>query len=320
MRTRVLLLLFVALLLFAACAFSMGPDAFQADPEPVASNLDIEQDDSPPPESELADVIERVLPSVVNVKVRGIRATDFGTENVQGQGSGVVIDAEQGIIVTNFHVVQDATRVDVVFNDGDRVQGTVVGTSAEDESTADTDLAVIKVEKDDLTAIKIGKSDSLRLGDDVIALGFPLGLGGPTVTSGILSGDARTIEVPDDDAPDGTKDLVGLLQTDAAINPGNSGGPLIDAAGRLVGINTAAASAGSAENIGFAISIDSALPVIRQIISEPPESRAWMGVIIATMDPSIAGELGLDPELEGAVITDILPDGPAESAGLAPGD
>jgi S1-C subfamily serine protease len=307
--------LFAALFVLGACAFSMGQDAFSEEPEPVASSLDLDQDEAPPPASELADVIERVLPAVVNVKVRGIRATEFGTENVQGQGSGVVIDADQGIIVTNFHVVADATSVDVVFNDGDRVEGTVIGTEGET-----SDLAVIKVEKDDLTEIKIGKSSSLRLGDDVIALGFPLGLGGATVTSGILSGDARTIEVPDDSQQDGTKELEGLLQTDAAINPGNSGGALIDAAGRLIGINTAAASAGSAENIGFAISIDSALPVIREIIEEPPQSRAWLGVIIATLDPTIAGELGIDPELEGAVITDIIPDGPAEEAGLAPGD
>jgi S1-C subfamily serine protease len=262
-------------------------------------------------------VIERVLPSIVNVKVRGIRNTDFGIENIQGQGSGVIIDSD-GIIVTNFHVVQDATRVDVVFDDGERVEGTVIGTNggSPDDSS---DLAVIKVPEDDLPAIKIGKSDSLRLGDDVIALGFPLGLGGPTVTSGILSGEARTISVPDD-SEDGEKELKGLLQTDAAINPGNSGGPLIDSAGRLIGINTAAASAGAAENIGFALAIDDALPLIRRIIEEPPESRSWMGVIIATVDEEIAAELGLDPGLEGAVITDLVPGGPAEEAGLAPGD
>src|SRR5215210_8564578 len=184
----------------------------------------------------IADAVERVLPSVVNV-----RTLTFG--GGKGEGSGVVLD-RGGIIITNNHVIEGTTKVTVAFNDGKHVRplpGTVIGTAAE------RDLAVIRVRATDLVPLALGRSSSLRLGDPVIALGYPLGFGGPTVTQGIVSGLDRTVEA------DGPR-LEGLLQTDAAINPGNSGGALVDRAGRLVGINTA--KAGSADNIGFAIAID----------------------------------------------------------------
>jgi S1-C subfamily serine protease len=192
-----------------------------------------------------AAVAQRVLPGVVYVRVEGFGGT--------GAGSGVVIDRE-GTILTNNHVVAGASEVTVVFNDGrhdEPLRGEVVGTAPE------RDLAVVRVDAGDLTPVELGRSGDLRLGDPVLALGFPLGLG-PTVTQGIVSGLERTIE------PSGGPRLEGLLQTDAAINPGNSGGALVDANGRLVGINTA--GAGFAENIGFAIAIDQARPVVEEIL------------------------------------------------------
>ena len=297
------------MLAFSACvSFDTNTGG---DIEPFATAT-FDQDESAPPRSKTADVIEEVLPSLVNVRVSGFSSDPFGGGGqTRGQGSGAVIDSD-GIIITNFHVVEDAVRVQIFFTDDhEPVDGRVVGTDP------NRDLAVVKVPTTGLTPIRIGSSDSLRLGDDVIALGFPLGLGGPTVTKGIVSGKNRNLQIARGEAQ---VDFEGLLQTDAAINPGNSGGPLVDSAGRLVGINTAAASAGAAENVGFAIAIDSALPVIEEILSEPAEERAWFGVLISDLDPTIAAEIGVDPDLEGALITDIVPDGPAEAAGLETGD
>ena len=306
---KTLLLSLVALVMTSCVSFTPRSEEGAAAVLPDAT---FDQDDSPPPRSRTADVVEQVLPSLVNVKVSGFSQSALGGRT-QGQGSGAVID-ESGVIVTNFHVVQGAVRVRIFFQDGhDPVDGRVIGTQEH------RDLAVIKVPTTGLTPIDIGSSDSLRLGDDVIALGFPLGLGGPTVTKGIVSGKNRTLEVPRSTDEEPLR-FEGLLQTDAAINPGNSGGPLVDTAGRLVGINTAAAGAAAAENVGFAIAIDSALPVIEEILSEPAEERAWLGVLVSEVDPMIAGELGLPTDVQGALITDIVDDAPAADAGMKAGD
>ncbi len=241
-------------------------------------------------------MVQRVLPSVVNVRTQG------------GEGSGVVID-RRGILVTNNHVVQGATNVTVLFPEsGRRLKGTVVGTAVEN------DLAVVKVADNDLQPIEIGASSELLPGDPVVAVGFPLGLG-LTVTQGIVSATTRTIQVPN--AQGSPQSFEGLLQTDAAINPGNSGGALVDLNGRLVGINSAAAQAGAAENIGFAIAIDRVLPTINQILSG---QRPWMGVYLQTVDPSLAAQLGLPPDTEGAAIAEVVRDGPAADAGLEAGE
>ena len=305
---KLFLLSLVALLMTSCISFSARTDEEAVPATPV----DLEQNVAPPPRSKTADVVERVLPSLVNVKVSGFSQSALGTNRTEGQGSGAIIDAG-GVIVTNYHVVQDAVRVRILFQDGhDPVDGRVIGTEPRN------DLAVIKVPTTGLTPIEIGRSDSLRLGDDVIALGFPLGLGGPTVTKGIVSGKNRQLDIPREEGED--VNFQGLLQTDAAINPGNSGGPLIDTAGRLVGINTAAAGAASAENVGFAIAIDSALPVIEEILSKPVEDRAWLGVLALAVEPTVAAELGLPTDLEGALITEIVRGAPADEAGLETGD
>ena len=183
--------------------------------------------DARPPDDSTPDVVARVLPSVVNVKT-------VGFDGEQGEASGVVID-RRGVIVTNDHVVRGARTLTVSFNDGRHtkpVRATVIGTAPE------RDLAIIRVPLSDLVPLPLGRSSTLRLGDSVLAIGFPLDLGGgPTVTQGIVSGLDRT-RARRRTAPS----LQGLLQTDAAINPGNSGGALVDATGKLIGINTIAAT------------------------------------------------------------------------------
>jgi S1-C subfamily serine protease len=217
----------------------------------------------------------------------------------------VVIDP-QGVIVTNFHVVQGALEVEVKITDGKTFVGEVIGGDQE------RDIAVIQVDADDLVAIQLGESSLLRLGDEVIAIGFPLGLGGPTVTRGIVSAIDRTIE------PEGGLRLEHILQTDAAINPGNSGGAMIDLNGHLVGINTAAAQAGSAENVGFAIPIDEALAVIETILDAPPTSRSWLGVALDDFPDAMAEDRDIEPG--GALVTGVFPDSPAERSEIETGD
>ncbi len=302
----------VLALVLAACSLQLRPSD-EAESSSGSSQIPrstrIDQSTEEPPHSNLSEVIESTLPSVVNVRVR---TPDGGG----GEGSGVIIDPS-GIILTNAHVVSSANEVQILLNDaggerGEELTGNVVGTSPE------RDIAVVKVETDeDLPAIEVGRSEALRLGDEVIAVGFPLQLGGVTVTKGIISVLNRDIDVGGG-APGGATELRGLLQTDAAINPGNSGGALIDLNGKLVGINTAAAGAGFAENIGFAISIDRAVPVAEQIIGAP--DQAFLGILPDNLDPLVAQNIGVDPDTEGALITDVIADTPAEEAGLDSGD
>jgi S1-C subfamily serine protease len=251
----------------------------------------------------LSEAVTRVLPSVVN-----IRTSSFG--GGKGEASGVVLRRD-GLVLTNNHVVEGSTGVSVVFNDNLHTKplpATVIGTAPE------RDLAVIRVQAKDLVPVELARSSALRLGDVVIAIGFPAGLGGPTVTSGIVSGLDRTIESPNGD-------LTGLLQTDAAINPGNSGGPLVDRSGRLVGINTAGIRDADTENIGFAIAIDGALPVIAQISDAPATTEAWLGIAYSSVDSeSAAVQLGLDSSTRGAAVTEVYPGGPGAKAELAVGD
>jgi S1-C subfamily serine protease len=258
---------------------------------------------SAPPGQSTADVVARVLPGVVNVKTVGFNGN-------KGEASGVVID-RRGVILTNNHVVRGARTLTVSFNDGRHkaaVKATVIGTAA------NRDLAIIRVKLADLVPVPLGHSSTIRLGDGVLAVGFPLDLGGgPTVTQGIVSGLHRTVHA--DDGPD----LEGLLQTDAAINPGNSGGALVDATGKLIGINTIAAQ--GAENVGFAIAIDGARPVIDQILSRPAGKQVWIGATFDSVaSDAEAVQLGLEPEARGAAVVAVFADSPASNAGLREGD
>jgi S1-C subfamily serine protease len=271
------------------------PTVSAPDPAPVAP--------LPPAPGSIAAAVERVLPSVVSVQT-----SSFG--GGEGGGSGVIFDRE-GLILTNNHVVEGTTSVTVSFNDGrhpEPLAAEVVGTEP------GRDLAVLRVDADDLVPVRLARSSVLRLGDPVIAIGFPLDLGGPTVTAGIVSGLDRTIEGREGD-------LTGLLQTDAAINPGNSGGPLVDRAGRLVGINTAGIREDGTEGIGFAIAIDGALPVIERLSRGAPTTEAWLGISFSSVDSeSAAVQLGLDSSTRGAAVTAVYPGGPGAKADLAVGD
>jgi S1-C subfamily serine protease len=301
------------MMLAPACGVDLG--SHFAAPSPTPS-ISLKQADAIVAHSSVAKVVQRVLPSVVNIRVTqfGVGGLLGGSQTREAEASGVIISRD-GTILTNNHVIEGAVKVTVVFNDGihhDPLQGHVLG------ADPTHDLAVVKVDATHLKPIVIGRSGRLELGDEVVALGFPLRLGGPTVTKGIVSGVNRTITVRRDTGA--TEHLVGLLQTDAAINPGNSGGALVNLGGQLVGINTAAANAGSAENVGFAISIDHALPVVRQILTEPVQKRAWLGVSVRDLDPTVALQLGLDQHATGALVAGVIPGSPAAAAGIQTGD
>ena len=213
-----------------------------------------------------------------------------------GEGTGFVI-APDGVIVTNNHVVEGAGgRIEVVFNDGTARKATVLGRSPE------LDLAVIRAQNvSGLPTVQLGSSAELVVGDDVVAIGNALALdGGLSVTRGIISAKGRTVDT------DANTSLYNMLQTDAAINPGNSGGPLLNSRGQVVGINTAIANPGEAQNVGFAISIDSARPIIDQLRAGQAVELAYLGVQTKTVTPAIANELKLASPT-GAVVVRVQP-------------
>ncbi|HEY9293990.1 MAG TPA: trypsin-like peptidase domain-containing protein [Microlunatus sp.] len=254
---------------------------------------------------------QAVLPTVVTLAVQG----PSGASN----GSGQVID-DDGNVLTNDHVISPAGSsgtIDVIFNDGRSVPATVVGRAPE------LDLAVVRIEpQNSMPVIKIGQSSSLSVGEQVIALGAPLGLSN-TVTTGIVSAIGRDVPVPTDSG--GHAVIAGAIQTDAAINPGNSGGALVDCSGRLVGVNTAIAtvpnasgeSGGGNVGIGFAIPVDLAMQVAEQLIDTGNFAPAYFGAETTPISPDAASRLGLDG---GLVVVDVSSPGPAEKAGLQRGD
>jgi serine protease Do len=255
-------------------------------------------------------VVQAVRPAVVSVTTN---VTNLQGGTGQGTGTGFVIRAD-GFLVTNFHVVEGALNIRVVTEDGRRFDARVVG------GDPDADLAVLKVAARDLPTVALGDSERLELGERVVAIGFALALqGGPSVTSGIVSALGRTIEAADPNAPGGGRTYEDLIQTDAAINPGNSGGPLVDLAGRVVGINTAGVRAAEAENIGFAIAINRVRPVIEAAIRNPEKPVAYLGVSTQTVTAALAFELDL-PVDEGALVRGTAPGGPAAGGGIKVGD
>jgi putative serine protease PepD len=245
-----------AALLAAAIGFA-GGRLTTADATAISPEIDSTEASTTasPGQTSLAGMIDAAMDSIVSVET--VAYGGFGRQ-VSGQGSGVVI-RDDGVILTNAHVIEGASGIQVTpAGGGETLDAAVIG------SDAAHDIAILKVDSRGLDAISLGSSEELKLGDEVVALGYPLGLG-TTATRGIVSGLDRTIAVGE--GPYGANELSGLLQTDAAINPGNSGGALLDSGGRLVGINTAAASAAAAENIGFAVAIDEALPIIQNLMA-----------------------------------------------------
>ena len=229
---------------------------------------------------------------------------DQDNEPQVGLGSGVIV-SPTGYILTNNHVIEGADEIEVILNDSRRSRARVIG------SDPDSDLAVLKVELDKLPVIVLGNSDSLQVGDPVLAIGNPFGVG-QTVTSGIVSALGRNQL--------GINTFENFIQTDAAINPGNSGGALVDASGNLLGINTAIYSrSGGNMGIGFAIPVATAQQVLESIVKEGQVTRGWIGVEPSDLSPELAETFGVKAD-EGVIITGVLQNGPAAQAGIRPGD
>jgi serine protease DegS len=271
-----------------------------------------------------ADAVKRAAPAVVNIYTTKtvVRRSDsilddplfrrffgdqFTTQRKQTQtslGSGVII-SPQGYVLTNNHVVEDADEIELMLSDGRTIQAKVVGTDPE------TDLSVLKVAGKDLPAVVVGKSDALQVGDVVLAIGNPYGVG-KTVTQGIVSATGRNHL--------GINTFEDFIQTDAAINPGNSGGALINARGELVGINTAIFSrSGGSQGIGFAIPVSLAQDVMTQIIESGQVTRGWLGIEVQDLSPALAESFALD-QTQGVLIAGVIREGPAHRAGIRPGD
>jgi putative serine protease PepD len=258
---------------------------------------------------DIRSILAKVEPAVVRIDVT-TQPSEIGGQS--GTGTGFIVDPS-GIIVTNAHVAnaetaQQAARLMVTLSTGDSVPARVLG-----EDTTQ-DLAVLKINRTGLPTVRLGNSDSLQVGDAVVAIGNSLGIAGsPTVTTGIVSGLGRTVHVT------GTETLVDAIQTDAAINPGNSGGPLVDVEGRVIGINTAIADPGSSNNVGFAISISSAKPVIDELRAGRTPRIAFMGVKTQTVTPSLVQEAHLSAKT-GAYVAQITPGEGAARAQMRVGD
>ncbi|MEW6165298.1 MAG: Do family serine endopeptidase [Pseudomonadota bacterium] len=269
-----------------------------------------------------ADAAQAALPSVVHIFTsqevrrhpfindpvfRHFFGDRFGgdSQRQSGLGSGVVVSAD-GLVLTNNHVVESADAIEVAFHDGRKTKAKLVGADPE------SDLAVLKIaDASALTPITFAPAESLRIGDVVLAIGNPFGVG-QTVTSGIVSALGRTHL--------GINTFENFIQTDAAINPGNSGGALVDSNGHLVGINTAIYSqSGGSMGIGFAIPVSLAKSVMEQIIRTGTVTRGWIGVEVQDLTPELAESFGVEPG-RGALIAGVMRGSPADRAGIKPGD
>lgn len=311
-RRHVILALAGPLLAMLFAAFIVSPAAARGAPD------------------SFADLAERLSPAVVNISTSQVLdpgdmaipgvpedspLNDFFDEfmeqqqgarpqRVQSLGSGFVIDPK-GIVITNNHVIEGADKIEVTFIDGTTLPATVKG------SDPKTDLAVLEVVSDKpLPYVELGDSERIRVGDWVVAIGNPFGLGG-SVTAGIVSALNRDIHAGNYDD---------FIQTDAAINRGNSGGPLFDMQGRVVGVNSAIISpSGASVGIGFAVPTSTVKPVVEQIMKYGETRRGWIGVRIQSVTPEIADSLGLGVA-RGALVAGVSPDGPASAAGIETGD
>ena len=306
-RSRLVVLAVVATLGFAPVAGATVPAVVEGQPVPT-----------------LAPLIKRVAPAVVNVATRKVLSAPenpllaepffrrfFGLppaprqRQVRAVGSGVIIDAEKGYVLTNNHVVANADEVRVTLRDQRHFKAKVVGADPQ------TDIALLQIPAEHLTALPLGDSDKLEVGDFVVAIGNPFGIG-QTVTSGIVSALRRSGL--------GIEGFENFIQTDASINPGNSGGALVTLRGKLIGINTAIIGpAGGNVGIGFAIPINMAREVVAHLIRYGKVRRGLLGVQLQNVTPDIAEALGL-PESKGALIAGVMRGSPADEAGIEPGD
>jgi serine protease DegQ len=271
----------------------------------------------------LAPLLKQVTPAVVNIAVKGTEEVDnpllkdplfrrfFNIpegpikREVQAAGSGVIVDAQAGYVITNNHVIEHADHIVVTLKDNRHFDAKLIG------ADPDTDVAILKIDPSNLTAITIGDSDRLEVGDFVVAIGNPFGLG-QTVTSGIVSALGRSgLDI---------EHYENFIQTDAAINPGNSGGALINLRGELIGINTAIVGpSGGNVGIGFAVPINMARSVMDQLVAHGEVKRGRIGVTLQDLTPDIAEAMHVDVN-EGAIVSKVDPQSPAKRAGIKPGD
>jgi Do/DeqQ family serine protease len=302
----------------ASAAFSL---AACATPPPIYPSAGPLGSDQPVPT--LAPMLEKVTPAVVNVATesrvvmrRNPLLDDpffrrfFDVPNLprerrkQSLGSGVVVDARRGYVVTNHHVIEGADSITVTLRDGRQLKAKIIGSDPE------TDIAMIQIPADNLTALPLANSDALRVGDFVVAIGNPFGLG-QTVTSGIVSALGRSV---------GIEGYENFIQTDASINPGNSGGALVNLRGELVGINTAIlAPSGGNVGIGFAIPSNMVQHTMEQLEQYGEVKRGRLGVTVQDLTPALAKTFGIELN-QGAVVAQVMPNSAADHAGLKAGD
>ncbi|MDG6991460.1 MAG: trypsin-like peptidase domain-containing protein [Nitrososphaerota archaeon] len=252
----------------------------------------------------MTEAVDKLGESIVSVSSMRLERRFFGIVPLEGQGSGIILSRD-GLIVTNNHVIDGANQVHVNLKDGRTFTGEVVGS---DEAT---DVAVIRVNASDLPAAELGDSESLKVGQFVLAIGNALALpGGPTVSMGVLSAKGRPLP--------GTDFIFeGLLQTDAAVNPGNSGGPLADLGGRVIGITTMMIP--YAQGMGFAIPVNTVKKIAEEILQSGRVNRRWIGISGIDVNPQLARRYDLQSE-SGFLVAEVVPRSPAEHAGLRNGD
>jgi Do/DeqQ family serine protease len=302
--------------LFAVMTVGMQPAVAQL-PEKVEDGEELPS---------LAPLVDKVAPSVVNIYTKGTVSMDnhplmqnpffrrffeereMPERQTQSLGSGVIVDAEEGYVLTNHHVISQADQITAALNDGREFEAEVIGSDPE------TDIAVIQIPSEDLQEVALGNSDNLNPGDFVLAMGNPFGLD-HTVTSGIVSGKGRSLggRISDTRIQD-------FIQTDASINPGNSGGALVNLRGELVGVNTAILSrSGGNIGIGFAVPVNMAETVMNQLIEYGEVRRGMLGVRVQDLTRDIAQAMDMD-NTSGALIAQVAPGSAADEAGLKQGD
>ena len=321
LRIRSLLLVvpvLLALVLFAACSSTS-----KASNTPTTSNQATAATTAPAQNStasaavpqSFASVVKRAEPAIVQVTNQQVQVGQFNQQLTvpAGVGSGIIYD-NQGHILTNNHVVAGATGLLVALPDGRSFKATLVGADPQ------TDLAVLQIQGDNLPVAKLGDSSKLAPGDWTIAIGNALALpGGPTVTVGVVSAVGRTVQEPGETQNQAGPFLFGVIQTDAAINPGNSGGALTDANGDVVGINTLVVNQAepgvAAQNIGFAIAINTVKPIADELVKNGKVVHAFLGVSYVPLTPALATQLNTT-EKQGIIVTQVSSDSPAAQAGL----
>ena len=309
------LIIILSLCLWSGCFYieTPAPPSPEPSPPPADTATPIDPHWTPPPIEgqtptlpDIASVVALVKPSVVAINTEYVTYDIFNRPyRQQGAGSGWIID-EDGLIVTNNHVVEGAKNVTVTLADGRTFPAETIRTDRL------TDLAVVKVNAKSLPSAKVGDSAKLNVGDWVVAIGNSLGLG-ISATKGIVSAKGVSLSVS------AGQTLYDLLQTDAAINPGNSGGPLVNMAGEVIGINSVKIAQVGVEGMGYAISSNTAKPIIQQLVQKGYVVRPWLGVVLYTVDQYAILRYDLAVS-EGTLITEVAAGSPADKAGIEPGD